>query len=76
MNSGDMVYYVHTNQHGNQTKFMAQVVMPEDDGVRIRVGKYDVVTKEVNTMETVVDAATLLPRNIPCSYEAELSGEA
>ena len=76
MNAGDMVYYLHTNQHGNQTKFTAQVLSAEDDGVRIRVGKYDVVTKEVNTMETVVDRDTLLPRNIPCSYEAELSGKA
>ena len=76
MNVGEMVYYLHTNQHGNQTKFAAQVLAPETDGVRIRVGKYNVDTKEVDTMETVVDEATLMPRSIPCSYEAELSGQA
>ena len=76
MNPGDMVYYLHTNQHGNQTKFAAQVLGSEDDGVRIRVGKYNVDTKEVATLETVVDKDNLMPRNIPCSYEAELSGQA
>ena len=75
MKAGQMVYYLHTNQHGNQTKFAAQILSPEDDGIRIRVGKYDVDTKEVNTMETVVDEDKLLPRNIPCSYEGELAGE-
>ena len=71
-----MVYYLHTNQHGNQTKFAAQVLSKESDGIRIRVGKYDVDTKEVNTMETVVGADKLLRRNIPCSYENELAGDA
>ena len=75
MKAGDWVYYLHTNQHGDQTKFSAQVISPEADGVRIRVGKYDVDTKEVKTMETVVDKDKLTPRNIPCSYEEELAGE-
>ena len=71
-----MVYYLHTNKYGNQTKFAAQVLSSEGGGVRIRVGKYNVDTKDVDTLETVVDETTLMPRSIPCSYEAELSGQA
>ena len=74
MNSGDMVYYLHTNQHGNQTKFTARVLSSEADGVRIRIGRFNVDTKEIDTMEAVVEESTLLPRSIPCSYEEELSG--
>ena len=75
MNSGDMVYYLHTNQQGNQTKFAAQVIATEADGIRIRVGKFDADIKEIKTLETVVAAEKLLPRSVPCSYESELAGQ-
>lgn len=73
MNSGDMVYYLHTNQHGNQTKFAARVIGPEVGGIRIRIGKYDADIKEIKTLEAVVGADKLLPRSVPCSYENALT---
>ena len=75
MNSGDMVYYLHTNQQGQSTKFAAQVIDTEADGVRIRVGKFNTDTKEIKTLETVVSTDKLLPRSVPCSYESELAGQ-
>ena len=73
MNSGDMVYYLHTNQQGNQTRFAAQVIATEQEGIRIRVGKYNADTQEIKTMETVVLSDKLLPRSVPCSYEKALN---
>ena len=76
MNSGDMVYYLHTNQEGYETKFAALVLSQDSQGIRIRVGKYNADTKEVKTLETVVGEDKLTPRSVPCSYEDELAGEA
>ena len=45
----------------------------EDDGVLIRVGRYDVHTKEVKTFESMVPENLLQPRSVPCSYEDELA---
>jgi len=74
MNAGDMVYYLHTNQHGNQTQFAARIVAPDEKGFRIRIGKYDVDSREVKTLEAVVAEDTLRPRTVPSSYEDALKG--
>ena len=74
MDAGDMVYYLHTNQHGNQTQFAARIITPDDNGYRIRIGKYDVDTREVKTMEAVVAESQLKPRSVPSSYEDALTG--
>lgn len=68
------MYYLYAGNKGTPIKFAAIVLAREDDGVLIRVGRYDVDTKEVSTFESVVADTTLQPRTIPCSYEAELEG--
>ena len=75
MNTNDRVYYLHTNKNGTPVKFAAIVLGQESNGILIRVGRYDVHTKEIATFESVVSAATLQPRSIRCSYEDELQGQ-
>jgi len=70
--AGDMVYYLHTNQQGIRVKFAAVVLGLEPDGVMIRVGRYDVHSKEVSSVESTVDEKSLQARTVPCSYEDEL----
>jgi hypothetical protein len=72
MNAGDKVYYLHTNQLGNETKFAALVLAVEDDGIFIRVGRLDVDLQEIKTFESVVPAESLALRKTPCSFESEL----
>lgn len=72
MEAGDRVYYLHTNQLGNETKFAALVIAVEDDGIFIRVGRLDVDLQEIKTFESVVPANLLVPRNAPCSFESDL----
>lgn len=69
-----MVYYLYTGKNGTQIKFAALVLALESDGILIRVGRYDVDTKDVKTFESVVDESALLPRSVPCAYEAQLQG--
>ena len=76
MQAGDKVYYLYTDKHGVPVKFAAIVLALQDDGFLIRVGRYDVHTREVSSFESVVAAATLQPRSVPCSYEGELTGQA
>ncbi len=73
MQAGDMVYYLYTDQNGTPIKFAAVVLDIEDDGILIRVGRYDVHSKEVSTFESKVAKDSLLIRSIPCSYEDELN---
>jgi predicted component of viral defense system (DUF524 family) len=70
--AGDMVYYLHTNQMGVRVKFAAVVLGLGTDGVTIRVGRYDVHSKEVSSFETTVAETSLQARTVPCSYEDEL----
>ena len=76
MQSGDRVYYLYTGKDGTPIKFPAIVLDIEDDGVLIRVGRFDVHKKEVKTFESVVAENLLQPRSIPCSYENELTAPA
>jgi hypothetical protein len=76
MQTGDKVYYLYTDNHGVPIKFAAIVLAQQADGILIRVGRYDVHTREVSTFESVVAATTLQPRSVPCSYEDELKGQA
>jgi hypothetical protein len=73
MRPGDMVYYLYTGNDGTPIKFAAIVLALEEDGILIRVGKFNVHTQEVKTFESVVAENLLQPRAVPCSYEAELS---
>lgn len=72
MKAGDKVYYLHTNQLGNEIKYAALVIAIEDDGVFIRVGRLDVDLQEIKTFESVVSADLLIPRKAPCSFESDL----
>ena len=73
MQSGDMVYYLNTDQNGTQVKYAAVVLAVESDGILIRVGRYDVHSKEVSTFESTVPEQALQLRSIPCSFEDELT---
>lgn len=72
MQTGDRVYYLYTGKNGPPVKFAAVVIGLEGEGIAIRVGRYDVHSKEVSTFESVVSRASLQPRSVPCSYEDEL----
>ena len=76
MKPGDMVYYLYTDHRGLQTRYAAIILAAEDNQLKIRVGRYDVHSKEISTFESSVRSDSLLPRTIPCSYEAELAGTA
>ena len=73
MNPEDMVYYLYTGKDGTPIKFAAVVLGVEDDGVMIRVGRYDVHTREIRTFESAVPAELLQPRSVACSYEDQLN---
>ncbi len=72
MKNGDMVYYLYTDKNGVPIKFAAIVIGLDDNGIAIRVGRYDVHSKEVSTFESVVSETSVQPRTVPCSYEDEL----
>ena len=75
MQAGDMVYYLFTDQHGVETKIPARVVAADpQDGILIRIGRYDVHTKEVSVLESTVNPDSLANRQVACSYEDELLG--
>jgi hypothetical protein len=76
MQSGDMVYYLYTDKNGVPIKFAAVVIGLDDHGIAVRVGRYDVHSKEVSTFESVVSPSSLQPRSVPCSYEDELQHRA
>ncbi len=76
MNTGDKVYYLYTDKNGTPIKFPAIVLALEADGILIRVGRYDVHSKEVSTFESAVPETSLQPRSVPCSYEDELQEKA
>ena len=73
MQSGDMVYYLYTDPNGTPIKFAAVVLAIKSDGLSIRVGRYDVHSKEVSTFESTVSEHCLEARSIPCSYEDQLT---
>lgn len=75
MQTGDKVYYLHTDKNGVAIKYAAVVLAQQADGVLIRVGRYDVHTREVSSFESVVPAAKLQSRSVPCSYEEELTSQ-
>ena len=60
----------------SEIKFAALVLGLGADGIAIRIGRYDVHSKQVSTFESVVPKASLQPRSIPCSYEDDLQGQA
>ncbi|MDC1287708.1 hypothetical protein N8198_07470 [Gammaproteobacteria bacterium] len=72
MKDGDKIYYLYTDKNGVQIKFAAIVIGLDDDGIAIRVARYDVHSKEVSTFESVVSETSVQPRTVPCSYEDEL----
>jgi hypothetical protein len=76
MQPGDMVYYLYTDKNGVPIKFAAVVIGLDDDGITVRVGRFDVHRKEVSTFESVVSPSSLQPRSVPCSYEDELQHRA
>ena len=76
MKDGDMVYYLYTDKNEVQIKFAAIIIGLDDSGIAIRIGRYDVNSKEVSTFESVVSEASLQPRTVPCSYEDELHKQA
>ncbi len=72
MQAGDMVYYLFTDQQGVKTKIPARVLSSADGALVIRIGRYDVHTKQVAVLESTVSQDSLQPRRVPCSYEDEL----
>ena len=72
MQAGDKVYYLYTGKLGTQVKFAAVVLDVANDGVLIRVGRYDVDSRELATFESTVQPESLQPRTVPCSFEDAL----
>ena len=75
MQVGDRVYYLYTDRNGVAVKYAAVILEQQAAGFLIRIGRYDVDTRDVSTFESTVSASSLLPRSIPCSYENVLTGE-
>ena len=73
MQVGDRVYYLYTDNNGVPIKFAAVILEQQAEGFLIRIGRYDVHTRDIATFESVVAATSLLPRSLPCSYEDELT---
>ncbi|MDJ0779973.1 MAG: hypothetical protein QNJ85_19045 [Gammaproteobacteria bacterium] len=69
---GDRVYYLYPAKDGTTIKFAAVVLGLEDDGILIRVGRFDVHKQELSTFESTVAEQSLEPRQVPCSFEDEL----
>ena len=76
MKAGDMVYYLHLNGVGTEVKFPALVLDTNEDGVRIRVGRFNPTTSDLATFESTVTSDKLLPRATAFSFEEELKGNA
>jgi hypothetical protein len=72
MQAGDMVYYLYTDKNGTPIKIAGVVLGFEPDGVLIRIGRYDVQSNKVNTLESVVSESTLKPRSVRWTFEDEL----
>lgn len=73
MNKNDRVYYLYTDQRGVQTRFAAVVLSVEADAILIRIGRYDVHSREISTFESTVSRESLQARSISCSFEDELN---
>lgn len=76
MAPGDRVYYLYPGKDGTPIKFAAVVLGLEQDGVLIRVGRFDVHRQEVNTFESTVSEQSLEPRKLDCSFEETLTAPA
>jgi hypothetical protein len=72
MRVGDKVYYLYTDKNGTPIKITGVVLGFEPEGVLIRIGRYDVQTNKVNTLESIVPESTLKPRSVPWTFEDEL----
>ena len=66
------MYYLYTDKKGIPIKVAGVVLGIEADGVLIRIGRYDVQTNKVNTLDSVVPESTLEPRSVPWTFEDEL----
>ncbi len=74
MQAGDMVYYLHLNAVGTEVKFPALVLDIGDDGIHIRVGRFNPTTSKLATFESTVASDKLIPRTAAFSFEEELIG--
>ncbi len=74
MQVGDMVYYLHVNAVGTEVKFPALVLDIGDDGIFIRVGRFNPTTSKLATFESTVANDKLVPRSTAFSFEDELKG--
>jgi len=72
MQTGDKVYYLYTDKKGTQIKVAGVVLGTEPEGIAIRIGRYDVQTNKVNTLDSVVPESSLKARSIPWTFEDEL----
>lgn len=74
MQAGDMVYYLHINAVGTEVKFPALVLDIGDDGIQIRVGRFNPTTSKLATFESTVEKDKLTTRTTAFSFEEELKG--
>ncbi len=74
MQVGDMVYYLHVNAVGTEVKFPALVLDFGDDGILIRVGRFNPTTSKLATFESTVANDKLIPRSTAFTFEEELKG--
>ena len=74
MQAGDKVYYLHLNAIGTEVKFPALVLDIKENGVHIRVGRFNPTTSDLATFESTVAKDKLTPRATAFSFEKELKG--
>ena len=75
MQTGDMVYYWHTDKNGFKAKYPAVVHALEADSASVRIGRMDVLTQKIMTADFVVAISALSERGTRCSYEDDLRGD-
>ena len=76
MQPGDIVYYLHVNAVGTEVKFPALVLGISDEGILIRVGRFNPTTSNLATFESTVAPEKLAPRTTSFSFDEELKGNA
>ena len=68
MQAGDMVYYLHINAVGTEVKFPALVLDVGDNGIYIRVGRFNPTTSKLATFESTVENDKLTTRTTAFSF--------
>lgn len=76
MQTGDRVYFHHTDKTGVEKKFPAIILEEKAERFKIRLGRLNLHSRKTELCEHETGSESLTTRETPCSFEHELvSGE-